>query len=300
MGKDTATIERPRSESERKRKAKRQRGKKEEAGKLGLLSWNVNGLRSVVKKGFEDWFRGVSPDILCLQETKAHPEQLSPALREPEGYQAFFSAAERKGYSGTALYTRLEPRDVQTALGADAFDHEGRTVIAEFDDFTLINVYVPNGRSDRSRVSFKLAFSDVLLEFAESRRKRGKGVILCGDFNTAHREIDLARPKQNRKSTGFLPEECAWLDTFMGKGYVDTFRRLHPDKTGAYTWWDFRTRARPRNVGWRLDYFFVSEDLLPRLKTASIHDDVMGSDHCPVGIELALGKAKVGTNGPRG
>jgi exodeoxyribonuclease-3 len=254
---------------------------------LTLFSWNVNGLRAAGKKGFGEWLAGASPGVLCLQETKARPEQLPPALREPPGYRAFFSSAERPGYSGTAVYSRVEPVSVEHALGADEFDHEGRVVVSRFESFSLVNVYVPNGRSDLSRVPFKLAFSDALLGLAERLRREGRGVVLCGDFNTAHKPIDLAHPKDNEKNTGFLPEERAWLDRFTGMGYVDTFRRFFPEKEGAYTWWDLRTRARPRNVGWRLDYFFVTADLLPRLKSAFLLADVSGSDHCPVGIELA-------------
>jgi exodeoxyribonuclease-3 len=255
---------------------------------LTLLSWNVNGLRAVERKGFPAWLDEASPDVLGLQETKARPDQLSEALTAPEGFHAVFSAAEKKGYSGTAVYSKEKPSKVERVLGKKAFDGEGRVILASFPPFTLVNVYVPNGRYDLARVPYKLAFSDRLLEVCEKRRKRGEALILCGDFNTAHREIDLARPRENRKRTGFLPEECAWLDKFTGLGYVDTFRHLHPRETGAYSWWDYRTGARPRNVGWRLDYFFVTPDLVPRLRSAFILSDVMGSDHCPVGIELTV------------
>ncbi len=226
--------------------------------------------------------------MVCLQETKASAEQLPPELASPEGYSAVFSSAERKGYSGTAVFTRTEPLAVRTGLGDGRFDGEGRSIFLDFPDFTLVNVYVPNGRSDLSRVPFKLEFSDLLLAALEDLRRKGKPVVVCGDFNTAHREIDLARPRDNRDSTGFLPVERAWLDKFTSMGYADTFRRLHPDEKGAYTWWDLRTRARPRNVGWRLDYFFVSEDFAPRVSSAFIQGKVEGSDHCPVGIALDL------------
>ncbi|MHC4598257.1 MAG: exodeoxyribonuclease III [Planctomycetota bacterium] len=271
-----------------KKKAKASTKKNPREGSLTLLSWNVNGLRAVERKGFSTWLSEMSPDVLGLQETKAHPDQLSEALTAPEGYHAVFSAAEKKGYSGTAVYSREKPSKVERILGKKAFDGEGRVILAEFPLFTLVNVYVPNGRYDLSRVSYKLEFSDRLLEVCEKRRRRGEALILCGDFNTAHREIDLARPRENRKNTGFLPEECAWLDKFTGLGYVDTFRHFHPEKTGAYSWWDYRTRARPKNVGWRLDYFFITPDLLTRLRSGFILADVMGSDHCPVGIELAV------------
>ncbi|MHC5077850.1 MAG: exodeoxyribonuclease III [Planctomycetota bacterium] len=254
---------------------------------LTLLSWNVNGIRAIEKKGFLSWLEKTAPDILCLQETKAHPDQLSTALKEPKGYVTAFSAAEKKGYSGTGLYSKTPPLACRDRLNVPAFDTEGRVIIAEFSSFILVTVYVPNGGRECVRVPFKMGFSDALLGVLEDLRSEGKGVAVCGDFNTAHKAVDLARPKENEDHTGFLPEERAWLDKFLGRGYVDTFRHLHPKKTGAYTWWDYRTRARPKNIGWRLDYFFVTADLLPRLRSAFILHEVTGSDHCPVGIELA-------------
>jgi exodeoxyribonuclease-3 len=263
-------------------------------GAWTLLSWNVAGLRAAAKKGLLEWLAEVSPDVLCLQEIKARPEQLPPEVREPPGYKAFFNPAERPGYSGTAIYSKAEPESVERAIGVDEFDREGRVVAAHYEAFSLITVYVPNGKNDLSRVPFKLSSSDALLAYAEGLRRRGRGVVLCGDFNTAHRPIDLAHPRENEGNTGFLPEERAWLDKFTGMGYVDTFRHFHPDEAGAYTWWDLRTGARPRNVGWRLDYFFATADLLPRLRSASIHSGVMGSDHCPVGIELEVASGGAG------
>jgi exodeoxyribonuclease-3 len=268
--------------------AKKKNPRKGNEPSITLLSWNVNGLRAVERKGFPTWLAGAAPDVLGLQETKAHPDQLSEALTAPEGYHVVFSAAKKKGYSGTAVYSKEKPSKVERILGKKAFDGEGRVIFAKFSRFTLVNVYIPNGRYDLARVPYKLQFSDRLLEVCERRRKRGESLVLCGDFNTAHQEIDLARPRENRKNTGFLPEECAWLDKFTRLGYVDTFRHFHPAKDGAYSWWDYRTRARPKNVGWRLDYFFVTADLLPRLRSAFILSDVMGSDHCPVGIELSV------------
>jgi exodeoxyribonuclease-3 len=253
-----------------------------------LLSWNVNGIRAAQRKGFLDWLAESGPDVLGVQETKAWPEQLDEKLLTPPGYVSFFSCASRKGYSGTALFSREEPSDVRVRLGRKGFDDEGRVVIADFPAFTFINVYIPNGRSDLSRVPFKLSYCDHLLALCQKLRKKGRSLVLCGDFNTAHREIDLARPKENVRHTGFLPQERAWLDKFTIAGYIDTFRHLHPDEAGAYTWWDQRTRARPRNVGWRLDYIFVTKDLLPSLRSAFIQPQIQGSDHCPVGISLAL------------
>lgn len=253
---------------------------------LTLYSWNVNGIRAAQRKGFLDWLHQTSPDILCVQETKAHPDQLDAELRQPEGYHTYWAWAEKKGYSGVALYTRQEPNAVQIGLGIHDYDREGRTIVAEYDSFVLIGAYFPNGSRDHSRVPFKMAYKADFLAYCNQLRAEGKPVIFCGDVNTSHREIDLARPRQNQKSTGFLPEERAWIDEVIAQGYVDTFRTLHPEQGEAYSWWAYYGRARERNVGWRLDYFFVSEDLRPRLAHAAIHADVMGSDHCPVSLTL--------------
>jgi exodeoxyribonuclease-3 len=255
---------------------------------LTLLSWNVNGVRASHRKGFLPWLKDTAPDILCLQETKAMESQLPAELAQPEGYQAYWHSAERKGYSGTALITRQEPLSIQFGLGLAEFDQEGRTIVAEYPAFTLINCYFPNGSRDHSRVPFKLAFYDAFLEKCEQLRKRDQPVIFCGDINTAHGWIDLANPKSNQKTTGFLPEERAWIDRVIKAGYVDTFRHFHPDATGQYTWWSMPTRARERNVGWRLDYFFVASELLEYVTDAFIMPEVMGSDHCPVGLRLQI------------
>lgn len=253
---------------------------------LNLYSWNVNGLRAAHKKGFLDWLTAARPDILCLQETKCSPDQLDDSLRRPPGYQSYWASAEKKGYSGVALYTQREPRDVQIGLGIPEFDREGRTIVADYGDFVLLNAYFPNGGRDLSRVPFKLAYYDAFLDYCNSLQAAGRSVIFCGDVNTAHRETDLARPRQNRKSTGFLPEERAWIDKVIANGYVDAFRTLHPDRVDAYSWWTYISNARARNVGWRIDYFFVSQDLMSRVAAAEIHPDVHGSDHCPVSLSL--------------
>jgi len=256
---------------------------------ITLLSWNVNGIRAVHKKGFLDWLAEANPDILCLQETRAEEAQLPAALAQPAGYRGFWNGSQRKkGYSGTALLTRLEPLSVEFGLGVEEFDQEGRTVIAQYPNFTLINCYFPNGGRDHSRVPFKLAFCDAFLEKCERLRAQGQAVVFCGDVNTSHQEIDLARPKDNQNTTGFLPEERAWIDRVVEAGYVDTFRHLHPDLTEAYTWWSMPTRARERNIGWRLDYFFVTAETLDRVTDAFITPEVMGSDHCPVGLRLEV------------
>jgi exodeoxyribonuclease-3 len=256
---------------------------------LKLTSWNVNGARAVYKNGFMDWLAASDADIVCLQETRAEEHQLPEDLREPAGYHTVWNPSRaRKGYSGTALLTREAPLSVELGLGVDEFDREGRTIIAEYTSFMLANCYFPNGSRDHSRVPFKLAFYDAFLERCESLRAAGKQMLFCGDVNTAHREIDLARPKENQTVTGFLPEERAWIDKITSLGYIDTFRHFYPDLAEQYTWWHQVTFARQRNVGWRIDYFFAAPELAPRLVDAFISPEVMGSDHCPVGLMLAI------------
>jgi exodeoxyribonuclease-3 len=255
---------------------------------MRLFSWNVNGIRAVQKKGFLDWLEQTQPDVVCLQETKAHPDQLEEALRQPEGYHTYWAWAEKKGYSGVALYSRTEPLRVQIGLGIAEYDREGRTIVAEYEQFVLIGAYFPNGSRDHSRVPFKMAYKRDFLAYCEALRAQGKRVLFCGDVNTSHQEIDLARPKQNQQTTGFLPEERIWLDELVAAGYVDTFRALYPQQTGAYSWWSYIGGNRERNVGWRLDYFFMTPELRPYLTDATIHPDVYGSDHCPVSVTLAL------------
>jgi len=255
--------------------------------KLQLYSWNVNGIRAAYKKGLLDWIDTVSPDILCLQETKAHPGQLTGELKEINGYQAFFTSAERKGYSGVAIYTKQEPLQVQHGFGTDIFDSEGRTIVGDYGDFILFNVYFPNGKASKERLKYKMDFYDAFLNHLDSKLKEGKKIIVCGDVNTAHKEIDLARPKENEKTSGFLPEERAWIDRLLEHGFVDTFR-LFNDKPDQYSWWDMKSRARDRNVGWRIDYFYISENLRKNVTNAGIHQEVMGSDHCPISLELSI------------
>lgn len=256
--------------------------------KLRLLSWNVNGIRAVYKKGFVDWFLKENPDILCLQETKASPEQLSDDLLNINGYKSYFSSSKiKKGYSGVAIYTKQEPIKVEHGFGIPKFDDEGRIVIAEFKEFVLINIYYPNGKASEERLKYKMDFYDAFLQYAEALKSKDKKLVICGDVNTAHKEIDLARPKENEKVSGFLPIEREWMDKFFAHGYVDTFRMFN-DQPEQYTWWDMQTRARDRNVGWRIDYFFISDNFKKNVKDAFILPDVMGSDHCPVGIEIEV------------
>ncbi len=253
--------------------------------KINILSWNVNGLRAVQRKGFFDWLAAEQPDILCLQETKVGEEQLSLELSQPDGYLTYFNPAERKGYSGVAVYSKKKPRDLWKGFGIERFDHEGRTLVLDYGSFVLFNIYFPNGKMSAERLRYKMEFYNAFLECADGFRKQGRGVVVCGDFNTAHREIDLAHPKENSKFSGFLPRERAWMDKFVAHGYLDTFR-IFTQEPGHYSYWDIKTASRERNVGWRIDYFFVSEDLRNRVKAAFIMAEVMGSDHCPVGIEL--------------
>jgi exodeoxyribonuclease-3 len=253
--------------------------------KTRILSWNVNGLRAAYKKGLLVWLLRERPDVLCLQETKAAPDQLPPDLKEAEGYHAYFASAERKGYSGVALYTRLEPREIRGGFGVEKFDREGRTQLADFGDFLLFNVYFPNGKASAARLRYKMAFYRAFLAHVDKLKAKGARIIICGDVNTAHKEIDLARPRENEKTSGFLPEERAWLDKFIARGFVDTFR-MFDREPGRYTWWDQKTRARERNVGWRIDYFFVSDNFAEKVKAAYILPEVMGSDHCPIGLEV--------------
>jgi len=253
---------------------------------MKIISWNVNGIRAVAQKGFLNWLKEESPDILCLQETKAHPEQLEPTLTSPEGYHTFWSAAKKKGYSGVAMFMKDKALNLVEGLGIEEFDCEGRTIVAELHDFILITGYFPNGRHDLQRVPYKLRYSDKLMEHAhEMHRSKGKPIVICGDINTAHREIDLARPKANEGNTGFLPEERAWVDKFIASGFVDIFREYEAGPH-HYTWWSYRAGARQKNVGWRIDYFFVTPDLKTRVHKAYIQPDVYGSDHCPIVLEL--------------
>jgi exodeoxyribonuclease-3 len=254
---------------------------------MKLISWNVNGIRAADRKGLYQWFQKTKPDILCLQEIKAQPEQLPPYLRNTPNYNVYINPAERKGYSGVATYTKTKPLEVKTGFGIEKYDQEGRTLITEYPHFVLFNIYFPNGKKNQERLDYKLDFYDTFLAIADNLKAEGKNIIVCGDFNTAHKEIDLSRPRENEKVSGFLPVERAWIDTFIDHGYVDTFRHFNK-KPEQYSWWDMKTRARDRNVGWRIDYFFVNKEFMQHVKNASIMQDIMGSDHCPISIELEV------------
>ncbi len=252
---------------------------------MRILSWNVNGIRAVERRGFLEWLYRESPDILCVQETKAYPEQLSEELRQPQDYHTYWSYPEKKGYSGVATFTKEKPVHIYYDLASEGFDVEGRIITVEYPDFILLNVYFPNGKKDEERLKYKLDFYELALNFVERIKTQNDRLIICGDFNTAHKEIDLANPKSHENTSGFLPVERAWIDKLVTYHYIDTFRHFNKEPN-QYTWWDLRTGARERNVGWRLDYLFVSENLLDSVTKAFIMPEVTGSDHCPVGIEL--------------
>ena len=257
-----------------------------------LLSWNVNGIRSCSGKGFSDWLAAEDADFVCLQETKAHPDQLPGELKNPAGkdgkpYAAYWSSAMRRGYSGTAIFSKREASSV-SSLGIPEFDNEGRTVIADYDDFVLVSAYFPNSQDGGARIDYKLRFCAAMLSLCDGLRAKGRHVIVAGDYNIAHTSIDLARPDQNVGNPGYLPEERAWMDTFLAAGYIDTFRHLCPEP-GHYSWWTYMVpQARANNVGWRLDYHCMDPELLPALAKADIQSTVTGSDHCPVSLVLDL------------
>jgi exodeoxyribonuclease-3 len=245
----------------------------------------VNGIRAVLKKGFWDWFEQVSPDVLCLQETKAQPENLTDDILQPDGYHATWNSAERKGYSGVVTFSKEKPKSVALGLGIEKFDAEGRVIRTEHNGFDLLNVYFPNGTSGPERLQYKMDFYDAFLDHCEALRKQGKKLVITGDVNTAHKAIDLKNAKANEKNSGFLPEERAWVDKLVDHGYVDSLRLFRPEPD-QYTWWTYRANARARNIGWRIDYFFVTEDLVKQVKDAFITPEIMGSDHCPIGLDI--------------
>ncbi|WP_243544984.1 exodeoxyribonuclease III [Pseudodesulfovibrio tunisiensis] len=251
-----------------------------------IYSWNVNGYRAVIKKNFREWLAACGGDVIMLQETKAEPEQIPEADREPEAYPFRYWnwSKGKKGYSGTSAFARVQPLAVDYGLPGEAYQGEGRVIRMEYEAFHLLNIYFPNGQMSDERLAFKMGFYDDFLAYAEELRKT-KPVVVGGDFNTAHTEIDLKNPRSNAERSGFLPEERAWIDTFISHGYVDSFRMFEPGPH-HYSWWSYRFNARKNNAGWRIDYFFVSEELRDRVTRAWIEPDVMGSDHCPIGIEL--------------
>ena len=254
---------------------------------IKIVSWNVNGIRACYKKGaFFDYLDHESPDILFLQETKVSPVDIPPELDNPKGYYSVWHSAERKGYSGVALFTRLKPLEVFEGFGNPKFDCEGRVIGARFENFICFGVYFPNGQMSDERLKYKLDFYDAFFNFANEVKANGENIIICGDYNTAHHDIDLARPKENQDVSGFLPIERAWLDKISNEyGYVDTFRQFH-SQPEEYSWWTYRAGARQRNIGWRIDYVFANHEFLPLIQNGFIQQSVMGSDHCPVGVTI--------------
>ncbi len=251
------------------------------------MCWNINGIRAIWKKGFPEWLAKNAPDIMCLQETKAQQAQLAEEVIRFGKYRSYFFSAEKKGYSGVAVYSMQKPVRAKAGLGKPEFDSEGRLIELEFEKFVLFNIYFPNGGRGPERVKYKLDFYGEVFKRAEKLRKEGKHLVICGDYNTAHKEIDLARPRENKRTSGFMPEERAWIDKIIDMGYIDIFREFN-QAPEQYTYWDQITRARERNVGWRIDYFFINKEMRKMVKNATIHADVTGSDHCPIGLELIV------------
>ncbi|PLT30603.1 exodeoxyribonuclease III [Peribacillus deserti] len=251
---------------------------------MKLVSWNVNGLRACVKKGFSEYFADMNADIFCIQETKLQEGQISLEL---EGYQQYWNYAIKKGYSGTAVFTKQEPLSVKYGLGTEEGEPEGRILTLEFENFFLVNVYTPNSQRDLARLKFRLDWEDRILCHVKELDQK-KPVILCGDLNVAHNEIDLRNPKPNKGNSGFTDEERMKMTDFLASGFVDSYRYLYPDKEGAYTWWSYMNKVRERNIGWRIDYFIVSEKLISHIHEAEIHCDIMGSDHCPVVLDMDI------------
>jgi len=252
---------------------------------MKLASWNVNGIRAASRHGFLDWLQKEQADVVSIQETKANKEQLDAAIVNPDGYKSFWHSAKKSGYSGVAIYSKVEPISVNEGLGLEEFDSEGRVLVAEFPLFTLINSYFPNSQRDHARLDYKLRFCSAMGAFCETLRKKGKNLVLAGDFNIAHTEIDLKFPKANENNAGFLPQERAWIDAFLKTGYVDSFRHFD-NSPGNFTWWSYRPGVREKNIGWRLDYHLVNSEFRGRLKNSLHRTKILGSDHCPVILEI--------------
>ena len=255
---------------------------------MKLVSWNVNGIRAVLTKGFEDFFKSVNADIFCIQETKCQEGQVE---LEFDGYESYWNSAEKKGYSGTAIFTKIKPISVKYGIGIEEHDKEGRVITLEFKDFYMVNIYTPNSKRELERLDYRQIWEDEIRKYLLNLNKT-KPVIMCGDLNVAHKEIDLKNPKTNTHNAGFTIEERNKMTELLNAGFVDTFRYLYPDKIDCYTWWSYMRKAREKNVGWRIDYFIVSESLKDKIEDANIYQDIMGSDHCPIGLEIKIKKKK--------
>ena len=250
---------------------------------MKLISWNVNGIRACLNKGFDEFFKSTDADIFCIQETKCRPEQVE--WLEYEGYMSYWNSAEKKGYSGTAVFTKIKPIAVTYGIGIEEHDHEGRVITMEYEDFYLVNVYTPNSKRELERLDYRQVWEDAMREYLLKLDKK-KPVIMCGDLNVAHNEIDLANPKTNTQNAGFTIEERTKMTELLNAGFTDSYRYLYPEKEGKYTWWSYMRKSREKNIGWRIDYFIVSDRIKEKIKEASIYDDVLGSDHCPIGLEI--------------
>ena len=250
---------------------------------MKLISWNVNGIRACLNKGFDKFFKSTDADIFCIQETKCRPEQVE--WLEYEGYMSYWNSAEKKGYSGTAVFTKIKPIAVTYGIGIEEHDHEGRVITMEYEDFYLVNVYTPNSKRELERLDYRQVWEDAMREYLLKLDKK-KPVIMCGDLNVAHNEIDLANPKTNTQNAGFTIEERTKMTELLDAGFTDSYRYLYPEKEGKYTWWSYMRKSREKNIGWRIDYFIVSDRIKEKIKEASIYDDVLGSDHCPIGLEI--------------
>ena len=251
---------------------------------MKLVSWNVNGIRACLNKGFDNFFKEVDADVFCIQETKCQEGQVE---LEYDGYESFWNSAEKKGYSGTAIFTKIKPLSVKYGIGIEEHDKEGRVITLEFDKFYMVDIYTPNSKRELERLDYRQIWEDEIRKYL-LKLNETKPVIMCGDLNVAHKEIDLKNPKTNTHNAGFTIEERNKMTELLDAGFVDTFRYLYPDKTDCYSWWSYMRKAREKNVGWRIDYFIVSESIKDKIKEASIYSDVMGSDHCPVGLEIEL------------
>lgn len=252
---------------------------------MEIYSWNVNGLRAAVRKNFLEFIEDEDPDILAIQETKLQEEQIPEEVKNLSQYHQYWNFAEKRGYSGVAVFTKQKPEKVEYTIGDADYDAEGRLLILYFSDFVLLNCYFPNGKMSEERLQYKLNYYDKMFNLMQKLRKAGHNVVVCGDYNTAHKEIDLANPERNKDISGFLPIERKWLDKLVNNDWVDTFRQFN-QQPGQYSWWTYRFGTRKRNAGWRIDYFFVNKDFMNRVKDAFIRQDIMGSDHCPIGVEL--------------
>ena len=255
---------------------------------LNILSYNLNGIRAAAKKGFYDWLQEYSPDIVCIQETKAQEDQLTEAQLNPEGYHGFFHSAEKKGYSGVAIFTKQKPNHVEVGTGIEFIDSEGRAIRADYDGYSVMSLYVPSGASGEHRQAIKEDFMKVWPEYIQGIRKEIPNLLVCGDYNIAHTEIDIHNPVGNKKNSGFLPHEREWMTDLLGLGWVDTFRALHPEALHEYSWWSYRANARANNKGWRIDYQLATEELSSKFSDAGILQDVKHSDHCPIRLTLSV------------